>query len=620
MGPGPRPLDAFPKIASMAVESRGIAIGSGFPLVLAWRMAGEVITEMDKESLEFLVEASKVLNSTLDVKALLLLVYDLIVTAVDCEVCSLGRIGEKGERIEVLLAFGVSGDRVSGLTIDKTKGVMGRVVSTGKPLVINHSTDLAGYEDTLDKTFGFKKLNSLAVPLLRGGEVIGVLEAVNKSHGDFTPADVEKLAALSEQVATALDNARLYGRVTREIKERELLYQVGMRISSSLDVEEILNLILKNLREVVEYHAGGIFLVNPEGMDIVRLTATGYDPAMEHRLELKFGEGIVGWVAKNVEPVIVGEVKKDPRYLNARDETNSEIVVPLTVGDRILGVLNLENDRRDAFTEDDLYLLKTFGSQAAISIERARLHKEILDKRRLEDELDLARRIQVTFLPEILPDIPGYQVSAMNLPSEEVSGDYYDVISVAPGQWGIVIADVFGKGIPASLVMASFRASLLAEIRNNYAISTIMRKVNRLMWESVEPERCVTACYGVLDTAQGVFTYSNAGHLYPLLIKDGDVRHLTKGGMLLGAIENASYEEGRVHLRSGDLLLLFTDGLTEAEDPSGEPFGEDRLAEAALAGLDLDCSDIVQHIHRTIVGFSGAELADDFTVVALRVR
>jgi sigma-B regulation protein RsbU (phosphoserine phosphatase) len=575
---------------------------------------------MDRKTLEFLVEASKVLNSTLDVRALLLLVYELILTAMDCEVCSLGRLGEKGERIEVLLGFGHSGDRVAGLTIEKTKGLMGQVVSTGKPLIANKPTDITRHKDTLDRTFGYVKRNSLAVPLLRGGEVIGAVEAINKLHGEFTPRDVETLVALAEQIATALDNARLYGRVTREIKERELLYQVGLRMSTSLDLEEVMNLILHSLREVVEYHAGGIFLVDPDTMEIVKLTAIGYAPEMEDRLELKFGEGIVGWVAKNVEPVIVGDVAKDPRYLNARNETNSEIVVPLTVGDKILGVLNLENNRLDAFNEEDVYLLKTFGSQAAISIERAKLHKEILEKRRLEAELDLARRIQVTFLPDVLPAIPGYDISALNLPSEEVSGDYYDVICVSPGQWGIVIADVFGKGIPASLVMASFRASLLAEIRNNYAISTVMQKVNRLIWESVEPERCVTACYGVLDTGARVMTYSNAGHLYPLVIGRDGVRHLTEGGMLLGAVEDASYEEGRVNLKSGDLLLLFTDGLVEAEDSSGEPFGEDKLIDVVRTVLDLRCSDIVQRIHQTIADFTGGKLVDDFTVVAVKVE
>ena len=300
---------------------------------------------MDRKSLEFLVEASKVLNSTLDVRALILLVYDLVVAAVDCEVCSLGRLGEKGMKIEVLLAFGQAGESVSGLTIEKTRGVMGQVVRTGKPLVLNTASEMAGYEDAIDRAFGFKKTSSLAVPLMRGGEIIGAVEAVNKRNGNFSGRDVDMLTALAEQIATALDNARLYGRVTMEMRERELLYQVGMRISSSLDLEEVLSLILHNLREVVEYHAGGIFLVDPDTMKIMRLTAMGYDPDMEGRLELKFGEGVVGWVAKNVEPVIVGDVSRDRRYKNARDETRSEIVVPLTVGDKIVGVLNLENNR-----------------------------------------------------------------------------------------------------------------------------------------------------------------------------------------------------------------------------------------------------------------------------------
>jgi sigma-B regulation protein RsbU (phosphoserine phosphatase) len=575
---------------------------------------------MDRKSLEFLVGASQKLNSTLDVRELIELISDLIIAAVGCEVCSLARLGEKGEKIKVLLGLGEVGERVSGLIIERDKGIMGRVVSTGGHLIVNRADEISGYRDAIDEALRIPKRNSLAVPLIRGGEVLGALEAVNKIDGDFTERDAEILTALSEQIATALDNARLYGLITREVRERELLYQVGMRISTSLDLEEVLNLILHSIRELVDYHAGGIFLVDRDTMQITRLTAIGYEPAMEHRLELKFGEGIVGWVAKNVEPVIVGNVTKDERYLNARYATRSEIVVPLTIDDKIVGVLNLENDRVDAFSDEDLYLLKTFGSQAAISIERAKLHREILEKRRLEAEIELARRIQVTFLPDVLPEIPGYEVSAINIPSEEVSGDYYDVICVAPGQWGLVIADVFGKGIPASLVMASFRASLLAEIRNNYAISTIMKKVNRLIWESVEPERCVTACYGVLDTKAKVLTYSNAGHLYPILVRRGEVHRLDKGGLLLGALEGGAYEEGRVHLRPGDLLLFFTDGLTEAEDASGDPFGEDRLIEFARSVIDLPGPDVVERIHRRISEFSGAKLADDFTLVTLKVR
>jgi sigma-B regulation protein RsbU (phosphoserine phosphatase) len=575
---------------------------------------------MDKKSLEFLVEASKVLNSTLDVHTLVSLVFDLIVSAVDCQTCSLGRLGAKGERIQVLLAFGQTGPQVWDLTVDRTNGIMGEVARTAKPLLLNDPEKIAKYSDAIDANFGFQKRSSLAVPLMRGGEVIGALEAINKESGEFTGSDAEMLAALSEQIAIALDNARLYGMVKREIKERDLLYQVGMRITSALDLDEVLSLILDSLAELVRFDAGGIYLADPDTDDIMAITTRGYDPSMESQVKLKYGEGIVGWVAKNVQPVIVGDVSTDARYLNARDETRSEIVVPLVAGDKIVGVLNLESDRSDAFSADDLDLLKAFGSQAAISIERAKLHMEIVEKRRLDDEIELARKIQKSFLPAELPRIPGFELSAINLPSEEVSGDYYDVISITGGQYGIVIADVFGKGIPASLVMASFRASLLAEIRNNYEITTILAKVNRLIWESVEPERCVTACYGVLDAVAGVLTYSNAGHLYPLVISKLETKRLTEGGMLLGAIEATTYAEERVHLAPGDLLLFFTDGLTEAENKYGEAFGEERLIETARSALDLGCSDIVKRIHGEIWQFSDGKLIDDFTLLVIKVK
>jgi sigma-B regulation protein RsbU (phosphoserine phosphatase) len=575
---------------------------------------------MDKDSLEFLVEASKTLNSTLDLDALLGLISDLVEASVDCETCSLGKLDEKGNRIRVLLWLGRAGAEVAGLELGRGESVIGAVVDSGKPLVANDASDVGLHRDPFDGPGQIPKRSSLCVPLMRGGEVRGAIEAVNRKSGEFSDRDLEVLSALAEQVAIALDNASFYQSSRKEAKQRQLLYEVGVRISSSLDLGEVLNLILDCLKQVVRYDAGGIFMVDPETLDMVRLTTSGYDPATEKKAELKFGEGVVGWVAKNGEPVIVDDVSKDARYVNSLDTTRSEIVVPLFANERIVGVLNLESDRTGAFTEEDLALIQAFGSHAAISIERAVLHAELIEKRRLEDELDLARRIQKTFLPDVLPQIAGYELSAINFPSEEVSGDYYDVIRIAPGQWGLVIADVFGKGIPAALVMASFRASLLAEIRNNYSIRTIMAKVNRLIWESVEPEHCVTACYGVMDTKVGVFTYSNGGHIYPLVVSSEGVRRLVAGGLVLGVARESTYEEDRVHLKAGDVVLFFTDGLTEAENEHGEPFGDERIGAIAQAMLGSACHEIVQKIYDEIAAFTGGILNDDFTVLAVKVQ
>jgi sigma-B regulation protein RsbU (phosphoserine phosphatase) len=574
----------------------------------------------DRKSLEVLLEAGKVLNSTLEVQALLSLVYDLILASVDCETCSLGRLSERGEEMRVLLAFGRSGEEVENLTIDRGVGVMGTVVDTARPLVLNGPDEVAKYADSIDSRFGYPKRSCISVPLLRGGEVIGALEAVNKEDGNFTGADLEMLTDLAEQVAIALDNARLYERVRREVREKELLYEVGQRISSSLDLEEVLDLILDCLGEVVAFDAGGIFVVDADMGEVASLATTGYDQAMEDRVYLKFGEGAVGWAAKSGEAAIIDDVSKDLRYINARPATSSEIVVPLFADDKVVGVITLESDQPGAFTRDDLELIRAFGSQAAVSLERAKLHAQIIERRKLVDELEVARRIQKTFLPAAIPDIPGYDLSAINTPSEAVGGDYYDIIPISEGQWGIAIADVFGKGVPAALVMASFRASLLAEIRNNYMINAILRKVNRLIWESVEPERCVTACYGVLDAESGVFTYSNAGHLHPILMGRRGIRRLDKGGILLGAIEAADYREERIHLEPGDIVLFFTDGLTEAEDLYGEAFGEERVIEVARSVSAMTSSEIVKRLHEAAWEFSSGQLGDDLTLVVLKVK
>lgn len=575
---------------------------------------------MEKAKLEFLVEASKVLNSALDVNALLSLVYDLIVTAVNCETCSLGILNENASQLEVLMGFGRTGSAVKGIFLPANSGVMGKVIQTGSVVVMNHPVQLARHRDNLDISFSYPKLSSIGVPLRRGGKIIGALEAINKQDGKFTLKDRQILVSLADQIAIALDNAALYQRVKREIKERELLYEVSKRISSSLDLNEVMGLILDSLREVVRYDAAGIYLVDPEASHIVALTTRGYDPEAEKRVELKFGEGIVGWVAKNQDSVIVPDVSRDERYLAVRESTQSEIVVPLMVGDKIVGIINLESDRLDAFTNEHLNLIKTFGSQAAISIERAKLHADQIEKERLESEIQLARRIQQSFLPQSLPSIDGFQLSAINIPSEEVGGDYYDVIYITEGQWGFVIADVFGKGIPASLVMASFRASLLAEIRNNYSISTVLSKVNRLIWESVEPERCVTACYGVLDVKERVFTYSNAGHTYPIVFAKGGIKRLSKGGILLGAFEEATYEEDRLHLSSGDVVVFYTDGVTESEDQEGEPFGEARLLEVVESSAALKADEMAKAIYSAVWNHSRGKLLDDLTLLVIKVK
>ncbi|MEK7331237.1 MAG: PP2C family protein-serine/threonine phosphatase, partial [Candidatus Eisenbacteria bacterium] len=248
--------------------------------------------------------------------------------------------------------------------------------------------------------------------------------------------------------------------------------------------------------------------------------------------------------------------------------------------------------------------------------------RELLERRRLEKELAIAREIQASFLPEVAPVVPGFDLAGTTIPHDEVGGDYYDFIPVSDTRLGIAIADVSGKGIPAALIMAGFRMSLLAEIRNEFAIRAVMRKVNGLLHESTDRDKFVTAFYGVLDHKNRVLIFSNAGHNPPVLFRsEGRIEYLEEGGVALGVLPEAHYEERPIALRPGDVLLFFTDGVSEAESPTGEHFGQQRIERVVAAHTGRGAAEIMAALIATVQEWAGERgQSDDLTLVVLKVN
>jgi sigma-B regulation protein RsbU (phosphoserine phosphatase) len=295
---------------------------------------------------------------------------------------------------------------------------------------------------------------------------------------------------------------------------------------------------------------------------------------------------------------------------------------PLLLQGRTIGVFNLERDVDDAYHEGHLDLLMAFAAQAAVALERARLTREMMERRRLEKELAIAREIQLSFLPERAPEIPGFDLAGTTRPHDEVGGDYYDFIPVSESRMGLAIADVSGKGIPAALIMAGFRMSLLAEIRNEFAIRAVMRKVNTLLHESTERDRFVTAFYGVLDSKNRVLIFSNAGHNPPILLRaGGGIEYLVEGGLALGVLEDSRYEERPIALGGGDVLVMYTDGVSEAESSAGEQFGRRRIEEVTRRLANRSSREILEGIVEAVVAWSGERGPnDDLTLLVVRVN
>ncbi|PYS59569.1 MAG: hypothetical protein DMF74_21000, partial [Acidobacteria bacterium] len=330
------------------------------------------------------------------------------------------------------------------------------------------------------------------------------------------------------------------------VDKLRMLLDITKTISRSLDLDEVLNVVMDTLDSLIPYDAAGIYLVKcsrplaerdgePDETCVFHTEAVrGYDIADLQELRLKMGEGLIGHVAVSGKPYIARDVRNDPRYINARARTRSEMVAPIISNEEVIGVFDLESDELDAYSEDDLEVLMLLASQVAIIIDKVMLHEQLIEKQRLETQLEVARQVQLELLPPRDPQLEGFDISAYNFPTEEVSGDYYDWVRVYDDQIGVVIADVAGKGVPAALLMAFLRASLRAASHIGYAPHISMSKVNYLLWESIERNQFVTAFYGILDATNRTLAYSNAGHNPPLLIDvDGKTRFEERGGVPL---------------------------------------------------------------------------------------
>ena len=398
------------------------------------------------------------------------------------------------------------------------------------------------------------------------------------------------------------------------------MFEVGMKLSSTLELDQLLEEILSSLRKVIDYSAGGIFLVEPEKKEIGSVFTIGYAEESEGKLQLKIGQGLIGQVARTGEPVVVSDVSSNEQYVNVHARTKSEIVVPILLDGNTIGVLTLESDNLNAYDKNSVELLSAFATQAAISIERTRLHEKIIAAQKIENQLSITREIQRSFLPDSDPVIDGYDIAGKNIPSEQVGGDYYDFIRIVGSQLGVAVGDVSGKGIPAAIIMASFRSSLIAEIRNNYSISEICSKVNSLLYESIGSGNFVTAVYGVLDSEKHIFTYANCGHNQPILLnQDGRIERLKEGGQILGISPKVEYRQGQVDLKPGEIIVFYTDGVTEVFDGKGREFGEAKLIAALKEHRQKRAADMLKNIVDSVREYAAAEhIFDDLTMVILK--
>jgi len=403
------------------------------------------------------------------------------------------------------------------------------------------------------------------------------------------------------------------------------------RINSTNNLQRLLSVIIEAACEIMEAEGSSIIIHDRKSGELIIAVPTGPASTEISGMHVPEGKGFCGWVVSQGQALVVPEAQNDPRFYENIDnasgfQTQNAICVPLrTPQGEILGALEAVN-RQDGrnFTKADVPLFSIFGDQVAIALERARLQQESLEKQRLEQELSLAYQIQKGFWPKERPSYPGIGVAAMNLPAMHVGGDYYDFIHMDDDLCAFLIGDVSGKGVSAALLMANLRAVLRARLESNQSVEETIALVNNTLVKDTPSNRFVSLFYGVLDVVKRDFVYVNAGHNPPLLYDrtTGEIKNLVAGGgPILGFKENLKFEAAQEQLRPGQVLILFTDGVIEAQNPSKEFFGEERLRTAIAKHANEDAQLLMKRIYQAVRDFTQDEPQfDDLTMVIVEIE
>ena len=575
----------------------------------------------ESELLSTLFELGREVTAVLDLEELLAKIPQLIARLTKFSAFSVYLLDEKKHELRIAYAVGYPDAALLTMRLRVGQGVVGAAVEEGRPILVNDIRQEPRYMGPLRNM-----LSQLAVPMRRKGKVIGALNLLDESEGAFTDQDEALLRQFAAHVAVAIENARLFRSERQYVDTLETLAEIGREMSSILDLDALLTRIASLTKRLVDYRTFGILLLNEASLELEMKLAVRYGKGAESR-HVRLGDGLVGWSALHREAVLVSDVSQDPRYINLVDDARSELVIPMLIKDRCIGVFDLESPELDAFTKEHKELLTLLASQAAVAIDNARLYEEVRrNEERIEKELRFAQRVQMALLPTELPrPLDDVDVAARIEPARELGGDLYDFLMPDPRTLAVAVGDVSGKGAPAALY-GCFVAELVRSrtMRRRFSpdlfrVSGVLQAMNTILHERQLEEYYCTLCYAFFDLDRRVVTLANSGLPYPIFCSGDRCSQVELPGVPLGSFAGVTYDEMELELRAGDLLVFCTDGIFESSDERGSEFGARRACEVVERRRHESVQTIVDAMFDAVMEFrGGAAQTDDMTVVAVR--
>lgn len=563
--------------------------------------------------LDFLLEVASLTSETLELEELLANVAGIVRRVIPYDLFAILLFNDKRKDLRIRYAVGHREEVVRNLSLAPGEGVVGTAAATRQPVLVH---DVKADERYLAASDVVR--SELAVPMIARQRLVGVIDVQATRVGAFKDYDRAMLSLIAGRIAAAIDNAQLYRRAERQYRTIRTLSRISNEFSSILDLDELLSKVASSVRGLINYDAFSILLIDSAQRVLRHRFSIRYDQRVNLD-NIPMGKGITGAAATSRDVVRVYDTTADPRYIASHPGIRSEIAVPLVFQDRVIGVLNLESERVGYFSEDHARTLSLLAPAVAIAVENARLYHELGEReRRMQDDLKAAFELQTVLLPPEAPDVKGLDIAIGLRPAREISGDLYDFFEHTDSHFAIAFGDSSGKGAAAALygAMVSGRMRTLAPRRRSPA--ELMKALNDALAQQKLEGRYVTLLIILWHAHSKCFTMSNAGGSPPMICREGNIFKVEVEGVPLGLLSDREYDEVVFQALPGDLVVLFSDGVSDHLSPAGEEYGRNRLADVVRRSCGLTTKQIIEEVFTDLDKFN-MDRFDDQTLLVMRV-
>ncbi|MBN1898116.1 MAG: GAF domain-containing protein [Spirochaetes bacterium] len=585
------------------------------------------------DRLSKLIDISKIINTTMDLRQLLQYIMDTAKIVLKAEGSSLMLIDEEKKELYFNITTGKEGKILKQIRIPMGKGVAGLVALNGKPLLIEDALHDNRVFRGVDKQTKMTTRTILAVPMHVKSKVVGVLEVINSLDKPcFDQNDMDLFQAFADHAGIAIYNRELIlnlqeanRELNRRLKEISAMYEISEKLANETDLDKVFDISIRVISDIFQLKHVSLMLFDEKDRVLKIKSAVGIKHDLLPSIKKKSGEIIAGEVFEKDKPVLITDMDKEPQYgkhKRSRYKTSSFICVPIRLRGKPTGVLNVTDKKNgELFDNNELKTFITLSNQISKNYENIIYYNEFLEKQRIEKELEITRHIQQHVLPKEFPKIKGIDVSATSIPAREVGGDFYDYIDINNKSHAFLIADVSGKSLPASMFMALSRSITRVQAHNLISPARVLGDSNKYIYKDSESGMFVTMFYMVAYLNDNRVHFGSAGHNEQIFFdaSEDEFKLLKVKGIPLGISPDSAYLEDNIQFRKGDIIILYTDGVTEALNRAGDEFGLDRLKDIIKTSKQLKAKGILNTILKEITLFTqGTPQFDDLTLLVIK--